>query len=188
MSGYVCSLKPLKLARQGNTEAARAVIASSAFRRIIRLGMPAIFATTISWFLDQFGAFNTARSLPWNCWFHFFSPPEVPSFWAGLRELFRSFVRFPNCFEILICSFVPGITMASPGILREIGMKEFNGLLHTSYVVPSLSISPLSSPSALLHLTESCLFSPLSPIPFIATPIYFSIFLSFQVYFSQNFR
>ena len=112
MSGYVCSLKALKLARQGNTEAARAVIASSAFRRIIRLGVPAIFATTISWFLDQFGAFNTARSLPWNSWFHFFSPPELPSFWAGLRELFRSFVRFPDSFEILNCSFVPGIMMA----------------------------------------------------------------------------
>jgi peptidoglycan/LPS O-acetylase OafA/YrhL len=49
MSGYVCAYKPLRLARAGKAEDARKVIASSGFRRLLRLGLPSSIAVTISW-------------------------------------------------------------------------------------------------------------------------------------------
>src|SRR5436305_8758949 len=58
MSGYVCSIKPLKLSRQGKTDETRKVIASSAFKRVIRLGIPATLATTISWAICHLGGYN----------------------------------------------------------------------------------------------------------------------------------
>jgi len=98
MSGYVVSVKPLKLAREGRAEDARKVIASSAFRRVVRLGVPGIFATTVSWFLDRIGAFNIAKSMPGNCWLNMFSPPEF-TFSESVRALFRACVYL---FEILL--------------------------------------------------------------------------------------
>ena len=91
MSGYVVSVKPLKLAREGRAEDARKVIASSAFRRIVRLGVPGILATTISWFLDRLGAFSLAESLPGYVWLSMFSPPPW-SFSESVQELIRSCV------------------------------------------------------------------------------------------------
>jgi hypothetical protein len=105
MSGYVCAMKPLKLARAGKPEDVRKAITSSAFKRFLRLAAPAIFATAISWFLDQVGAFNTARSLPWDCWFHFFTPPEI-GFRDSLIELFRSFVESLLPIMLIIASYL----------------------------------------------------------------------------------
>jgi peptidoglycan/LPS O-acetylase OafA/YrhL len=135
MSGYVCSIKPLKLARAGNAEASRKVITSSAFRRLLRLGAPAIVATTMSWFLDRLGAFCTARSLPGYCWFSFFTSEEVPSFWESVRLLFRSFVPIPSK-SVLISSFVHGIMMVSIGRHNGIIMRVYNGLWHMKFVDP----------------------------------------------------
>lgn len=93
MSGYVCSIKPLKLMRSGKGDEARKVIVSSAFRRIIRLGAPSITATAISWLMDRFGAFNLAQTLPGHVWLRVFSPPEDVTFTASLRPLLFSFLR-----------------------------------------------------------------------------------------------
>ena len=89
MSGFVCSLKPLKLARANRVEEARAAIASSTFRRFFRLGGPAIVSTIISWFCDSIGVFTTARSIPQDP----FTVQESLPFLAGLKELFSSLVE-----------------------------------------------------------------------------------------------
>jgi hypothetical protein len=93
MSGYVCSIKPLKLAREGKPEEARKAIASSALRRLIRLPATTVVVTTISWFLDRLGAFNVAKSLPSYTWMHLFSPPQFSSFYDSVVDLWRSNVR-----------------------------------------------------------------------------------------------
>jgi len=93
MSGYVCSIKPLKLSRDGKSDAARMNIASSAFRRVIRLAIPAGLATTISWFLCQLGAFDLAHStLPEWGWLHFQSPWASPDWFTAVQDLFRALV------------------------------------------------------------------------------------------------
>jgi peptidoglycan/LPS O-acetylase OafA/YrhL len=88
MSGYLCSLKPLKLARAGKAEEVRTAVTKSAFRRLFRLMGPATFATVVSWILDRLGAYNIARSIPGNR----FSLPVPPDFRGSLKELITSFV------------------------------------------------------------------------------------------------
>jgi peptidoglycan/LPS O-acetylase OafA/YrhL len=91
LSGYVCSIKPLKLSQSGKPEEARKVIASSAFRRLIRLGIPATIATTCSWFLCQMGGFNLSLSLPGYVWLNFHS--ARPTDWiTSVRSLFHAIV------------------------------------------------------------------------------------------------
>jgi hypothetical protein len=91
MSGYVCSIKPLKLARAGNIESARGAIASSALRRFFRLAGPALFSIVLSWFLDSIGAFNTIReSIPLD---HFSLQERPSSVLASLKRLFHSVVK-----------------------------------------------------------------------------------------------
>jgi peptidoglycan/LPS O-acetylase OafA/YrhL len=91
MSGYVCSIKPLKLARQGKADEVRKVIGSSIFRRQLRLGLPATIATTISWTVDRLGGFSLARSLPGNVWLCFHTPVWM-DFSTSVRALFSAYV------------------------------------------------------------------------------------------------
>jgi peptidoglycan/LPS O-acetylase OafA/YrhL len=92
MSGYVCSMKPLKLARAGKPDEARKVIASSAFRRIVRLGIPAGIATTISWWLANIGAYDRAYTLPSDCWLNFHSGRKQDDWPSALEALFKAIV------------------------------------------------------------------------------------------------
>lgn len=62
LSGFVNALKPIKLARSGNIETALSNLAVSSFRRPFRLILPATAATIISWFITQFGAYETAKN------------------------------------------------------------------------------------------------------------------------------
>lgn len=62
LSGYVCSLKSLRLARDGNKEAAKLVAGSSIVRRVVRLAVPATAATLVSWVFCQLGTYELARS------------------------------------------------------------------------------------------------------------------------------
>ena len=91
MSGYVCSIKPLKLSRAGKAAEARQVIASSAFRRTVRLAIPASFATLCSWILCQSGGYNMALSLPPHYWLNFMStgPSDL---YSSLQRLFDALV------------------------------------------------------------------------------------------------
>ena len=105
MSGYVCSIKPLRLSGLGRADEARKVIASSVFRRLFRLGMPATVATTISWFLCQMGAFNMARSLPPGWLAHQSSPPSA-GFLASLTDLCRACVWLPSIPLLTVASYM----------------------------------------------------------------------------------
>jgi peptidoglycan/LPS O-acetylase OafA/YrhL len=122
MSGYVCSIKPLKLARAGKADDARKVIASSAFRRVIRLGIPATVATTMSWFLCQVGAYDLAHSLPEDCWLSIHSAYKSQDFFSSIRNLFQALVEILS-FKANRISFTPGPTMAKFGPPGGIDMK-----------------------------------------------------------------
>ncbi|KAF7509020.1 hypothetical protein GJ744_008415 [Endocarpon pusillum] len=67
MTGYVCALKPLRLIRARNSQAAFSTIAKSAFRRVPRFVLPATIAMIIAWALCQCGAFTVAHRIdvPW---------------------------------------------------------------------------------------------------------------------------
>jgi peptidoglycan/LPS O-acetylase OafA/YrhL len=95
MSGYVCSKRPLEMARAGTPEKARKAISSSAVRRVFRLGLPASIATVISFTIERLGGFNIARMQPYNVWLHFQTPR--PMNWStSLQLLSRSLVLTSN--------------------------------------------------------------------------------------------
>ena len=122
MSGYVCSIKPLKLARAGKAQEARNVIASSAFRRVIRLAIPATIATTIGWFLCQIGAYDKAHTLSQYCWLNFHSAWASPDWITSVKDLLKALVTNLLVFFANV-SFIPGPTMEKFGLRTEIGMK-----------------------------------------------------------------
>jgi peptidoglycan/LPS O-acetylase OafA/YrhL len=92
LSGYVCAMKPLKLMRAGKVDDARKVVASSGFRRIIRLGIPATIAMMFSWLLCQTGGFNMAQTFPEDCWLYYTSPAQVEGFWNSISSLVMAIV------------------------------------------------------------------------------------------------
>jgi peptidoglycan/LPS O-acetylase OafA/YrhL len=61
LMGFVNALKPLSLARSGKADLASAKLAESAFSRVLRLMLPAAFATCFSWLLCQFGLYELSR-------------------------------------------------------------------------------------------------------------------------------
>jgi peptidoglycan/LPS O-acetylase OafA/YrhL len=67
LSGFVCSIKALRKARQGEAGEARHVAAESILRRIIRLVLPAAVATTLSFICSQMSWYNSAweNGSPW---------------------------------------------------------------------------------------------------------------------------
>ena len=137
MSGYVCSIKPLKLATTAGPDETRKAIASSVVRRLLRLAGPASTATIISATLSYLGAFNLARSLP-EGWLTGHSLGPVPGFFPHLRLLFLSLVETSLHVQLMI-SFVHGIMMG-PGT-PEIHLKQFNGQWHLNFGDQWLSTS-----------------------------------------------
>lgn len=89
LSGWVNSLSPLKKARAGNFDAALQGIAKSAFRRTGRFVIPAVFATTLSWLLCQFGAYRIANISSSN-WIRDTSPGPSGSFALAFYDLFKA--------------------------------------------------------------------------------------------------
>ena len=154
MSGYVCSMKPLKLSRAGKPDEARRVIASSAFRRIIRLFIPASIATIISWFLANTGGFNLAMSQPGNCWLNFHSGRPSETWPEAFKSLFHDLVYIPSPIFQLNGSFIPGFMMEKPGGQCVIHMNKFSGPWQSNYVDRCWSISGLESPLLLPLVIE----------------------------------
>ncbi|KAL2053682.1 hypothetical protein ABVK25_005986 [Lepraria finkii] len=89
LSGFVNSLKAIKLVRQGNVEAALSNLAVSSFRRSFRLFLPATAATIISWFICQFGAYETARQSD-AYWLYITSPQPSYSWGTAIEDLIRA--------------------------------------------------------------------------------------------------
>lgn len=91
VTGYVCALKPIKLSRQGQQEAAFTSISKSALRRVPRLVIPTAFATCIIWVMAQFGLFLVAkRSDSW--WVGATAPDQVPHLGDALYSLFYNII------------------------------------------------------------------------------------------------
>ena len=60
LTGYVCAIKPLRQIKSGNTPGALTTLAKSAFRRPLRLLLPATLSLMASWVIAQMGGFQTA--------------------------------------------------------------------------------------------------------------------------------
>ncbi|CAN8105421.1 unnamed protein product [Discula destructiva] len=80
VTGYVCALKPIKLYRAGNQEAAFAAISKSALRRIPRLFLPATVATVASFVVCEMGLYTVAKNAD-SWWVDVNSPAQIP--WLG---------------------------------------------------------------------------------------------------------
>ena len=89
LAGYVNSLKPIKLSRAGNADAALSSIAKSAFRRTGRFMIPAVIATLCSWLVCQFGGYKVAHVAD-SAWIRDTSPTPSASFAAAFYDLFSN--------------------------------------------------------------------------------------------------
>ena len=89
LAGYVNSLKPIKLSRAGNADAALTSVAKSSFRRTGRFVAPAMIATTCSWLVCQFGGYNVAHIAD-SAWIRDTSPTASPSFAAAIYDLLKN--------------------------------------------------------------------------------------------------
>ena len=87
LSGYVCSMKSLRLARAGEIDAARKAVSNSIFRRVVRLVFPATLMTIISWSCTQMGAYGKARTITTGSWFGE-TPEYIEGFIPPIRSLF----------------------------------------------------------------------------------------------------
>lgn len=88
LSGYVCAIKPIRLSTAGQPDESRRVIASSAFRRCLRIGLPATFVTIFAWALAQMGTFTLAPVVELEgMWLERTTPKRIPGFFASIKEL-----------------------------------------------------------------------------------------------------
>ena len=86
LSGFVNSLRPIKLAKSGQVETALLNLATSSFRRSFRLFLPALTAAVLSWFICQLGAYETAR-LSDAYWLVKTSPQRSISWGTAIHDL-----------------------------------------------------------------------------------------------------
>jgi peptidoglycan/LPS O-acetylase OafA/YrhL len=94
ISGFVLSLKPLRLARNGTMEECFSAISSAILRRGLRLFLPTLIATLVVAVLVQLNLYNFpyGYNLPDE---HFTSPEHLPSLWDQLAD----WVHFV-CYEL----------------------------------------------------------------------------------------
>ncbi|KAJ6014931.1 hypothetical protein N7540_009522 [Penicillium herquei] len=91
LTGYVCALKPIKQARNGDHLGSFTSVAKSAFRRPPRLIFPATIALLISWIMAQFGAFIVANRS--DCWWCRYAAPDLEdSLWKEFIRLGQNFL------------------------------------------------------------------------------------------------
>jgi hypothetical protein len=88
LSGFVNSLKPLKLARQNKVDAALSNLALSSFRRTFRFMLPAAAATVVSWFLCNLGLYELARHGD-AFWLYENTPSPSSSWGVAIEDLAR---------------------------------------------------------------------------------------------------
>ena len=86
LSGYVCAIKALRLSNEGKADEARRVIASTAFRRYLRIGIshsrtlliigiPATLETGMTCVLAQLGVWSIFKDVEyWGDWISFTAP------------------------------------------------------------------------------------------------------------------
>ena len=101
VTGYVCTLKPIRLLAAGQQDRAFQSIAKSAFRRVPRLVFPAWIATTSIWLICQLGGFDVAKHSQ-SGWINYTSPTRLefgPAVVNLLSSLVDTWVRSWNTYE-----------------------------------------------------------------------------------------
>jgi hypothetical protein len=102
VSGWVNSIKPLKLMTAGQHEAAVLSLSSSLLRRTLRLIAPVTIATVISWIMAQFGAY-TLGTMADNDWLRRTSPhPSATpgdAFWDLLHSIYLTWAEADNYYD-----------------------------------------------------------------------------------------
>ncbi|KAI1344399.1 acyltransferase family-domain-containing protein [Xylariaceae sp. FL0016] len=92
VTGYVCALKPIKLYRQNNQDAAFTSIAKSALRRVPRLVIPCAFATVIIWVMSMLGMFMVGKQS--DCWWcDMTSPDRITNIFQSIRHLIFNIIN-----------------------------------------------------------------------------------------------
>ena len=89
LTGFVNALKPLKQARSGNYDTTLAGLASSCFRRSLRLMLPCTVATIVSWIIAESGGYRTGNMMM-NGWMAGTSPLPSGGVFAAICTLFRA--------------------------------------------------------------------------------------------------
>lgn len=90
LTGYVNALQPIQRARTGNTAGCLSGLASSAFRRTLRLVLPCTVATILSWTIAQCGGYNIARMVDCDWMNTSGSPERSDSFFGAIQDLLRA--------------------------------------------------------------------------------------------------
>ena len=89
LTGFVNALKPLKLTREGHVDVALNGLATSCFKRSLRLVLPCAFATVVCWILNELGAFKTG-SMVMSSWMAGTSPVPSPGLFPALLSPLRA--------------------------------------------------------------------------------------------------
>ena len=92
LSGFVCSRKALRLARQKKAEEGRKAVSRSIVRRVVRLTVPATCATFLCWLSSQLGLYDFARAGHW--WVSSQTPPKIRGTVDAIRVLVWECVWF----------------------------------------------------------------------------------------------
>ncbi|KAL1591930.1 hypothetical protein SLS60_011522 [Paraconiothyrium brasiliense] len=87
--GFVNALKPIKQARNGDSESALLGLSTASFRRSFRLVLPATAATIISWALCQTGVYELARNSD-AYWLYTNTPVPSESWCGALFDLVKA--------------------------------------------------------------------------------------------------
>ena len=91
VTGYVCALKPIKLYRQDNPEAAFTAVSKSALRRFPRLFFPGAAATIVVWLCVETGLYTIAKHTD-SFYLDVMSQPRIGSLLPALNKLIQVIV------------------------------------------------------------------------------------------------
>jgi len=90
LTGFVNAIQPIQKARAGGTDASLSGLASSAFRRTLRLVLPCMIATFFSWIIAQCGGYNIARMVESDWMRSSGSAERSKSVLAAITDLLRA--------------------------------------------------------------------------------------------------
>lgn len=89
VSGYVNSLRTIRLTREGQADIALPLVAKTTFRRTGRFVLPAVAITTLTWLLCQLGGFRLAEIIEW-AWIRDTSPLQSTDTLTSFYDLFMA--------------------------------------------------------------------------------------------------
>ncbi|KAH7001113.1 acyltransferase family-domain-containing protein [Ilyonectria destructans] len=190
ISGYSLSYRPIKHIRSQNVTDLSTGISSMAFRRVIRLFLPVIFSTGMTFCLIRIGAFDWSRSIATNKTYFRnrfeYHPKRLPSIydqfveWASVIiggfqifdwALYRGFVIYDtHLWTIpveLRCSFVLFIlTMATSHLQTKYRLLTVTGVLCYSHINNRWDMQTFLAGMLLVewdHIREAHIPPPASP-------------------------